>query len=149
MANETEVIYAEDINYWKTSKSSTESWVDKTKKLITGINGTIHTEMIGTVNGKSAVMLGFIIEDNNFKIVYPVLAIRKDADLLSAKRQAATAMYHEVKALVVSAKFRGIRGAFHSYLVLADGRTAGELSAPEIRDAIPTAFLLSSGIDNE
>jgi len=137
-----DIVYADDVNYWKTSGASSESWLEKTKKLISDFGGIVHSEMLGTFNGRSALMLGFVFEDNQYKIVYPVLAVRQEQDVPHAKRQAATALYHEVKALVVSAKFRGIRATFHSYLVLSDGRTAGELSAPEIVDAIPIAFRL-------
>lgn len=135
-------IFGEDVNYWKTSTKSPDSWLEDTKSLIQSIGGKILSDMIATMDGKTAIAVTFIIAEDRYKIIYPILAIRKEADRLAAKRQAATAMYHEVKALIVSAKFRGIRGAFHSYLVLPDGRTAGDLSAPEIVQAIPTPFLL-------
>lgn len=139
-----EIIYGDTVNYWKTSTKASESWLASTKKLIQDIEGKVHTEMIATVSGKTAIMLGFAIGDDNYKIVYPILAIRKEADRQAATIQAATALYHEVKALIVSAKFRGIRGAFTAYLVLPDGRTAGDLSAPEIANAMPAPFLISA-----
>lgn len=137
------IIYGEDVNYWKTSTKSPDSWLEDTKGLIQSIGGKILSDMIATMEGKSAIMIQFVIAEDRYKIVYPILSIRKEADRMAAKRQAATAMYHEVKALIVSAKFRGVRGAFHAYLVLPDGRVASELSAPEIRDAIPTPFFLT------
>ena len=140
--SDKKIIYGDEVNYWKTSTKGAESWLADTKKLIHDIGGKVHTEMVASVDGKTAVMIGFAIEGDNYKVIYPALATRKEADRPAALRQAATAMYYEVKALVVSAKFRGIRGAFHSYLVLPDGRTAGDLTAPQIADAIPTAFLL-------
>lgn len=138
------IIYGEDVNYWKTSTKSPDSWLEDTKDAIISIGGKVLSDMIATMEGKTAIMIQFQIGEDRFKIVYPILAIRKESDRLAAKRQAATAMYHEVKALIVSAKFRGVRGAFHSYLVLPDGRTAGDLSAPEIAEAIPTPFLLNA-----
>jgi hypothetical protein len=138
------LVYAEDVNYWKTSVKSPDSWLEDTKSLIQSIGGKILSDMIATMDGKTAIMIQFQIADDRYKIVYPILTIRKEADRAAAKRQAATAMYHEVKALIVSAKFRSIRGAFHSYLVLPDGRTAGDLSAHEIAEAIPTPFLLTA-----
>lgn len=140
----SDIVYGEDVNYWKTSAKSPDSWLEDTKELIQSIGGKILSDMIATMDGKSAIMIQFQIAEDRYKIVYPILAIRKEADRTAAKRQAVTAMYHEVKALIVSAKFRGIRGAFHSYLVLPDGRTAGDLSAPEIAEAIPTPFLLTA-----
>jgi hypothetical protein len=138
------MIYAEEVNYWKTSVKSPDSWLEDTKTLIQSIGGKVHSDMIATMEGKTAIMIGFAVGEDRYKIVYPILAIRKESDRVAAKRQAATALYHEVKALIVSAKFRGVRGAFMSYLVLPDGRTAGDLTAPEISEAIPTPFFLPS-----
>lgn len=134
--------YADDVNYFKTSQSAPDTWLNKAKKEITALGGNVHSELIGTINNRTAIMLGFELDGDNYRIVYPVLLPRSPKDDLSAKRQAATALYHEVKALCVSAKFRGVRGAFHSFLLLPDGRTAGDLTAPETADAIPVAFRL-------
>lgn len=141
----TEQPYAEDVgHYWKTSTSSPDSWLEKTKKLIRDIDGVIISEMIGMMNGNTGIMLEFKIAGDSYRILYPVLPTRKNEDY-AAKRQAATALYYEVKTLVVSAKFRGVRGAFHAYLLLPDGRIASQLSAPELIEAIPSAYLLPSG----
>lgn len=136
------IIYADEVNYWKSGKSSPDTWMEKSKKELNGLGATIHIELSGTVNGKTVFTLGFRLDGDEFRISYPVLKVRDSKDEYSAKRQAATALYHEVKALCVSAKFRGVRGAFHSFLVLPDGRTAGDLTAPEISEAIPMAFRL-------
>lgn len=135
-------IYADDVNYFKTGKSSPDTWLQKSKSEIESIGGKVLSELSGTVNGKSAFMISFSLQDSLFKITYPVLKPRDSEDEYAAKRQAATAMYHDIKARCVSMKFHGAKVAFHAYLVLGDGRTAGELSEPELREAIPTPFLL-------
>lgn len=140
------VIYAEDIgHYWKTSQSSPDTWLENTKKEIRAIGGVIIGEMVGMINGKAGLMLEFKADNQHFRIIYPVLPTRKESDSIAAKRQAATAMYHEVKALCVSVKFRGITATFHNYLLLPDGRIASQLTAPEIEDLIPLAYRLPSG----
>jgi hypothetical protein len=138
------IINADDVNYFKTSKTAPDTWLQKAKGEIEDLGGNVHSELIGTMNGRAAIMLGFVLDNDNYRIVYPVLIPRNTKDDLAAKRQAATALYHEVKALCVSAKFRGVRGAFHSFLLLPDGRTAGDLTAPEVAEAIPVAFRLPS-----
>lgn len=135
-------IYADDVNYFKTGKSSTDSWMQKSKSEIENVGGKVLSELSGTVNGKSAFMISFTLNDNIFKVTFPVLPPRDRKDEYAAKRQAATAMYHDIKARCVSVKFHGAKVAFHAYLVLGGGRTASELSEPELREAIPTPFLL-------
>jgi hypothetical protein len=51
--------------------------------------------------------------------------------------QAATMLYHDVKAKAVSAKVHGVRAAFFQYLALPDGRTAAQLAAPDLTDRYP------------
>lgn len=125
------IIYAEDVgHYWKTSQSSPDTWLESTKKEIRAIGGVIVSEMIGMMNGNAGIMLEFKADNNQFRIIYPILPTRKETDAFAAKRQAATALYHEVKALCVSVKFRGITATFHSYLLLDSGRIASQHTAP-------------------
>ncbi|MEL6526016.1 MAG: hypothetical protein AAFQ07_09935 [Chloroflexota bacterium] len=139
---------AYDVNYWKSSKSSPDTWVERTKDEIECIGGVILSELAGTMNGKTAFMIAFQLDDHYYKIVYEVLPIDDPKDLIAAKRQAATAMYHEVKALCVAAKFRGVKAAFNSYLVLEDGRTVAEHTEPDLIESLPKVFLISPRTDN-
>lgn len=140
-----QIPYAEDVShYWKTSTSSPDSWLEKTKALIRGIDGKIVSEMIGMIQGKSGIMLEFYVADDSYRILWPILE-SKTGNELAAKRQAATFVYYDVKNAIVNSKVRGIRGAFHSYFLLPDGRIASQLSAPEIMEQLPSAYLLSSG----
>jgi len=132
-----ELPYAEDIgHYWETSKSSLESWIDKTRKLIEGLSGVVKAEGFGAVEGKSAYMMAFSLGGDNFKVVWPVLPSRKGKNL-AARRQAVTLLHHDIKAKAMTASVLGTRVAFFCYMMLPDGRTAGEATRPELSEAFP------------
>lgn len=133
--------YAEEVNYWQTSKSSSDSWMEKTKQLILGLGGKILMEGFGSepVSGRSAFMLAFEIKGDHFKIIWPVLPSKRKDDK-AARIQAATMMYHDTKAKCLSAVVLGTRAAFFSYLMLPDGRTAVYASIPELASGIPAMF---------
>jgi len=138
--NEMNLPYAEDINYWQTSGSSPDQWVEKTKKLIQQLNGKILAEAFGSdSNGNSAFMIAFQISDDQFKVLWPVLPTKTKKDR-AARIQAATFLYHDIKAKCLSSVILGARAAFFSYLMLPDGRTAMEVSTPELISSIPELF---------
>ena len=132
-----ELPYAEDIgHYWQTSRSSPDQWIDRIKKLIEGLNGIVLAEGFGSVEGSAAYMLTFKVGDDNFKVVWPVLPSRT-GNTSAARRQAATLLYHDIKAKAMTASVLGSKVAFFSYIMLADGRTASELAKPELSQAFP------------
>jgi len=135
-------IYASSVNYWKSGTSTPDSWLDKTQKEIESVGGVVHTCIVGMAAGKSAVMMGFVLEGQEFRVTYPVLAVTREKDKTAALRQACTALYHDVKARCVSLKFIGAKSAFFTFLLLPDGRTAGQLATPELMAEIPGVFLL-------
>ncbi len=53
-------------------------------------------------------------------------------------------LYHNVKSRCVAARVFGARWAFMAELVLPDGKTAGQLSAPELVAMLPKVALLTS-----
>jgi hypothetical protein len=131
-------IYAEDVgNYWKTSVTAPDSWIDKTKAEIIAAGGRVIREAFGDEQGRAAFMIEFTFGSDTFRAVWPVLPTRKRADTWAARVQAATAMYHDVKGKCVAAKFHGLRAAFFQYAVLPDGRTAAQVATPELVDAYP------------
>ena len=136
-----ELPYGEDVNYWQTSDLSPNTWMEKTKKLITNLGGRVLMEGFGSepTTGRSAFMLAFEIEGDNFKVVWPVLP-SKTKKGLAARRQAATMLFHDIKAKCLSAVVLGARVAFFSYLMLPNGRTAVEASLPELTKGIPSMF---------
>lgn len=139
-------IYAEDVNYFKTSQSSSDSWIAKAKAEIKAAGGKVTGEAYGAdQNGRAAFMLSFTFSDQPFKIVWPVLPTRtkREVDERAAKVQAATMLYHDVKAKAVSAKVHGVKAAFFQYMLMLDGRTAAQLARPELTEQYPK--LLTGG----
>lgn len=134
--------YAEDVNYWQTGKSSPDSWIDNAQKEILSIGGKVLAWAFGAegATGRAAYMLEFTLAGERFKVVWPVLPTRSGKNEASARIQAATMLYHDVKARCVSAKVIGARSAFFSYLMLPDGRTAANVSAPELAEQLPNMF---------
>lgn len=131
------MMYAEDVNYWQTSTISPDSWIDKAKHEIVTAGGSTGSEAFGNDgDGRAAFMLEFAFGRDRFRIVWPVLESKTGRDR-AAKIQAATMLYHDVKAKCVSAKVHGARAAFFQYAMLPDGRTAAQLADPEIVNAYP------------
>jgi hypothetical protein len=129
---------AESLNYWKTSRTAPATWIDRAKQQIGKIGGSVLAEAFGREEstGRAAYMLAFEIEKERFRLVWPVLPTRT-GDERAARRQAATMLFHDVKQRCISAQVLGARRAFFTYLQLPDDRVAGQLSAPELRDALP------------
>jgi hypothetical protein len=139
-------VYAEDINYWKTGTTAPDTWIDHAKKEIVSAGGTIGNEAFGRdAEGRSAYMLEFAFSGERFRAVWPVLPTRGGANERAARIQAATMLYHDIKAKCVAAKVHGARAAFFQYALLPDGRTAAQLTTPELADRWPR--LLSAGGD--
>lgn len=132
------MIYAEEVNYWMTSKTSSDTWMDSAKKEIKGAGGKVLGEgfVSETATGKSSFLLAFELEGEQFKVLWPVLQSKTKNDR-AARIQAATALYHEVKAACVKTKFLGARTAFFSYLMLPNGRTAAEVGSPDLVEMLP------------
>lgn len=134
-----ELPYAEEINYWKTGRSSPDTWIERTIKQIEKFGGKVLTEAFGSepTTGRSAFMIGFEINSDKFKVVWPVLPTKAGGNERAARIQAATMLYHDVKARCISATVLGSRKAFFSYLLLADGKTASETALSELSKGIP------------
>lgn len=136
-------IYAEDINYWQTGKSQPDTWIIDAKRLIGQLGGRVLAEAYGqTGNNSGAYMLSFEIQGERYKIVWPVLP-SKTKNEKAARIQAATMLYHDIKAKCISATVIGVKAAFFGYYQLPDGRTMIELTAPELEDQFP--LLLKDG----
>ena len=131
--------FADDVNYWKTSQSGSETWILRAIKEVESLDGTVLSEAFGSSGGRSAFMLTFQIGGDLFRVVFPVLPTRtgKETDQRAARVQAATLLYHDVKAKCLIAKILGTRSAFFSYLVLPGGHTAAEATEPELLDHLP------------
>ncbi len=133
--------YAEEINYWKSSKSSPGSWIEKASGQIENLGGKVLTHAFGQDSsaGRSAYMIMFEIGIDAFKVIQPVLPTRKKEDI-AAKRQAATLLYHEVKSRCLRAVISGSREAFFQYMLLPDGRTTAEATIQELMEGVPLSL---------
>ena len=133
--------YAETINYWKTGQSSPDTWVAKAIKQIQVLGGNIVRHAFGsdTMLGREAYMLEFEIDGEVFKAVWPVLP-SKTGDNRAARRQAATMLYHDVKARCISATVIGARTAFFAYMQLPGGQTAALATSEQLASAMPSLF---------
>lgn len=132
--------YAEDINYWQTGKSSPDTWIDSAQREIKAIGGKVVAWAFGSESSRAAYMMEFELDGERFKLIWPVLPTRSGKNEASARIQAATMLYHDVKARCVTAKVLGKRTAFFSYLMLPDGRTAANVATPELINQLPDLF---------
>ena len=135
--------YAENANYWQTSRTGPDTWLEKAKREIERAGGIVVGSAIVSDDrtGQAGFMLAFEIGPDRFKLTWPVLRPKKGS-LFAARIQAATALYHEVKAACVKAKFLGTRSAFLTYLLLPDGQTALEVSGAILSESLPQMLLL-------
>jgi hypothetical protein len=129
---------AEDLPYWRTSQSAPDVWIERTQAVIEKLGGRVTAEAFGrdADTGRSAFMLQFEAEGDVFRISWPVMATRDGHDA-AARRQAATMLYHDAKAKSVASAVFGIRATFLQHLLLSNGRTASQVSAPELLQALP------------
>lgn len=134
-------MYAEKCNYWKTSKSDPDSWIEKTKTQLTSLGGTIKAQGFGHADGKMAYMLAFEIGADHFKVIWPVLRQEFIGGERAAKVQAATMLYHYVKAVCLYAVVVGPKTAFFSHYMLPDGRVASQVSGNELAEMAPRLLL--------
>jgi len=128
------IIEIEKLPYWKTSQSSADTWLDRTVKLIVDFSGEVMNLAQGVDyrSGQAAFMIVFRLQGDVFKIVFPVLEPKNKGDVRAAKIQAATILYHDVKARLVSSMILGARNVFFGNLLLENGATAAELENPEL-----------------
>lgn len=136
--------YAEDLNYWKSSKSSPDSWMEKTIGLIEGFGGQLISSAFGEEHqtGRAAYMLRFSRDGDTFNIVWPVLP-SKVGDSFSARRQAATMMYHDVKAKCLAGAVLGARTAFLPWYEIK-GKPMYQLSDRQLLDETPSMLLIEN-----
>lgn len=127
---------ATDLPYWKTGRSSPDQWLDKAKVQVEAAGGEVTETALAMQYGRTVVLLGFAMDGDNFRLVWPVLE-HEPCDNQAAVRQAATMLYHDVKARCVAVRVKGARWAFHAELVLPDGRLSGDLTDGEMLKLLP------------
>ena len=137
-------VYADDVNYWRTSRTAPDVWLQRAAREIERIGGQVLASgfIREHAGGRAAFLLKFTLEGHQFRIAFPVLPPRKptEANWRAAHIQTATALFHSVKARCVEARMHGARAAFHRWLVLPNGRAAEELSDTELVRVLPEVF---------
>src|SRR3990172_2572306 len=142
--SQPKTIWAEDLPYWMTGKSPPDTWIDKTVKVLEVLGGILLGEAFGKDgSGRSAYMLSASISGEIYRAIWPVSPSRTGNER-AARIQAATMLYHDIKARSVSAYVLGTRAAFFTFLELPGGRTPAEMSVQEVSKALGL-FALPSG----
>lgn len=123
--------YAEKLPYFKTSSKSPDAWIDKAKIEIDRAGGIMLSEGFGESEGVAAYMLRFEIDGSRYRIVWPLAksewASPDKAFRNASRKQAATMLYHDIKAMCVKARAIGTQVAFFSHLELSNGKVASEM----------------------
>ena len=136
--------YAEDVgHYWKTSQTSADAWIDSACKVIEDMGGKVEGHAYGQSDGRGAFMLRFSIEGQSYRVVWPILplAFPSPASERATRIQAATMLYHDVKAKAMTAAVLGERMAFFSYMELSDGHVAGEIQNEALAEYFPKMLM--------
>ncbi len=118
--------YAEELPYWQTSQTDPDTWIEKTIRVMAELGGKLQMEAFGKDGqGRGAYLLTFSIKEDTYRVVWPVMQSRGGRNK-AAKIQAATSLYHYVKALSLAAAVMGIKAALFSFFELPDGSTVLE-----------------------
>ena len=129
--------YAEDINYWQSGKSSPDVWLEKIERMIEGFEGKVRTIAMGKMEERTAYLIEFTHSGDTYRIMFPVLPTKNGDKEQAARRQAATLLYHDVKARLLRAEIFTVKSAFFEFLLLPDGRTVSQVAVPELLELEP------------
>jgi hypothetical protein len=136
------LLWAENCNYWQTSQTIPDVWMERTCKLIRSLGGEVMGEGFGheVSTNRSAYMLFFKIGADHFKITWPVLPTRNPKLERAARIQASTFLYHIIKAKVLESVILGARSAFFEFLMLPSGGTAAEATNENLIKSLDDLF---------
>lgn len=142
------IVYAEELNYWKSSTASADSWLEKAIKEIKRIGGAVLSSASVHMDNRHGFMIHFTLGTDQFRIEMAALPCKNPSEdnLRAARVQAATILYHDVKHKCVMAKVKGARQAFAEHWLLPSGETvarAMEQGAGYLSSNMP--MLLGSG----
>lgn len=148
------VIYAQDVNYYRTGTTAPETWLEKSKAEIRAVGGDVSGEAYMERDGQRAYTLLFTFDAESYRISWPVLPLKPNprrskaelkADERAARIQATTFMYYDIKAKCMVVKVLGPQAAFLQYRVMADGSTPAEQGLLTGQVALPAGFRLGDG----
>lgn len=104
--------YAEDMNYFKTSKKSADAWLDDTVELVESISGKVTDRAIVKKGDREVCFIKWEHNHKTYQFLWETLPVKLKGNERAARVQMVTALYHAVKAKVIEAKFRGVDTAF-------------------------------------
>ena len=135
-------IHPEKLPYWKTGQSSPDIWIEKAINLIVKFGAKLQGQAYGhdASTGDEAFMIAFSTDEENYRITWPIPQPKYEKDRGAAKRQAATMLYHDVKARLLYAEIHGFRNAFLPMLLVSgNGRKLplGQIATPELTQEFP------------
>ncbi len=139
------IVYAEDAPYWRSGHATApDTKLEQTVDLVRKFGGKVTANGYIEEPNRAAYMLAFEFDGEAFKVIWPVLPrngresakLRETADR-AAKLQAATFLFHSVKAKSIDAVVLGVRAAFVGDLLTESGRRVADLATPALAQAIP------------
>jgi hypothetical protein len=134
------MLYAEQLNYWKTSRSDPDTWLERAVQELARAKARIDGSGYLVTGGRAVYMVAFTLEGHTFRISWPVLPSREQNER-AARVQATTMLYHDIKARILAMRVQGALAAFGGYLLIAGGLTLAENGVAPLR----AAGLLASG----
>ena len=118
--------YAEEVNYWKTGRTAPDKKIDQVTKMITDLGGEVTSSLIGMIGGRSAILIEFAMHEDRYRVTWPILQTSKlEKDTAAARIQAATFVYHDIKAKLMTYKVIGA-AALADIRLLENNRTPRE-----------------------
>ena len=132
--------FAEDMNYWKSGKSQPDKWLDNAEDIIEKLGGKVSLRAKGKQDDRAAYCMDFTFGTDQFKAIWPVLPTKNNENR-AAERQAATMLFHDVKSRAVKFAIFGARVAFFDFLLLENGKTAGQLTNHELIEYTPQSLI--------
>lgn len=136
--------YAEDVNYWRTGRTSPDGWIDKAIKMLIELDAKISVKGMVWQDGHAAAVMAWTLDGESYRIMWPVLVTRDgNTDHVAARIQAATFLYRHVKARCMEAKIFGARTAFIGSLMVDRQRTVSQLANEDLRRVTPKLLEVS------
>jgi hypothetical protein len=80
-------IEAEKLPYWKTSRTSSDTWIAKAVQVLKGVGATDINEAFLSQNSVATYVLAFMLNGSKFRMAWPVLEPRVAADMPAARIQ--------------------------------------------------------------
>lgn len=132
--------FAEDVNYWKTgTRKQADAIIDEACAMVEALGGRIHQRIFGRVGDNEGYRIQFDLCGNTYVIEWPVLKSKRGdgEEVVATRRQAASFIFHDIKAKCSTAKVLGVERAFFEHVCLPDGRQASLVALPDLAKQMP------------